>query len=395
MSIRRCEVCQQADRLTKEQITKALTGKRSIKWFAFILHDKDTYTLDDEKANPEHKAGTLKSAHWHIIIVFEDGQQQQIKYVAKWFDVPENYVLKIKSRNVEDAFDYLIHQNAPHKHQYDASEVTANFDYMAYIANNSMFLTRKDEIVSQIAAGVITRANLTHHVSSHEYVEYKTAIETAFDYYDKAHYILDRNLEVIYMQGASGMGKTTLAKYIANQRGMSCFICSIGTDMLDGYAGEAAIVFDDIREDCGLTYDQFLRTLDNNTNSRAKARFKNKNMSSCKLIIISTILPMEELLNRLDPFQREDRKQFRRRCRFLLDVSEDHIISREYDFATDSYINPVKLDNPVKGLIAQTKAKPKLTPTEVSSLLAIPLLPTDSENITSPKIEENDMKSPF
>ena len=85
MSIRRCELVQEQRFLTEEQIEAGLAGRISIKNYAYILHDKDTYTTEDEKKNAERKAGTLKPAHWHLILQFNEGQQQQVKYVAKWF----------------------------------------------------------------------------------------------------------------------------------------------------------------------------------------------------------------------------------------------------------------------------------------------------------------------
>lgn len=384
MSMRRCEIEQQARFLSEEQIIEAITGRRSIKYYAYILHDKDEYTEVDEQKNPEHKSGTLKEPHWHVVLVFFDGQQQQLKYIAAWFKQPTNRVEKIKSRRVEDAFAYLIHQNAPTKHQYDAEEVKANFDYVAFIAQNAMFLDRRDELVAQIASGKITRSNMTKHITTIEWVQYKRAIEDAFEYYDKANFTLDRNLEVIYINGKTGLGKTSLGKNIAKQRGFSCFVSSIGTDMFDGYSNEEVVIFDDIRENCGLTFDQFLKTLDNHTNSRGKSRYRNKNLTFCKMIIIATILPMDELLRRLDPYENEDWKQFRRRCKLYIEMEEEYLVAREYDFETDKYINPTFLENPMKGLIEKTKSEPKMTPQQISDFLATPLLP-DEMNPTKKK----------
>jgi len=384
MSMRRCEIVQQKRYLSEEQITAAISGRRSIKYYAYVLHDKDKYTKEDEKKNPEHKEGLIKEAHWHIILVFFDGQQQQLKYIAAWFKQPTNCVERIKSQRVEDGFSYLIHQNAPDKHQYDASEVKANFDYETFIAQNAMFLDRRDELIAQIESGKITRSNMTNHITSHEYVQYKRAIEDAFDYYDRANFTLDRHLEVIYVDGKSGLGKTALGKNIARQRGYSCFISSIGSDMYDGYANEEVVVFDDIRENCGLTFDQFLKTIDNHTNSRGKSRYRNKNLTFCKMVIITTILPMDEFLDRLDPCQKEDRKQFRRRCRFYITMTEDYMIVKEYDFQSDTYTNETYLVNPMKELIEKTKNEPKMTADEISDFLSVPLLP-DSQN---PKLKK-------
>ena len=394
MSIRRFEIVQRADLLTEEQIIAAFKDKRSVRLYGYILHDKDVYTADDEKADPTHKAGMLKPPHWHIVCDFYNNQQQQIKYVARWFNVPPNMVQKIKSRYIEDAFCYLIHQNAPTKYQYEATEVKANFDYISFIANNSIFLTREDELVAQITTGIITRVNMTQYITPHEYVAYKRSIENAFDYFEKAHHTLDRSLEVVYICGGSGLGKTTLAKYIAKQRNMSCFVASIGTDMLDGYGGEEVIILDDIRAECGLTYDQFLRTIDNHTNARGKARFRNKNMAFCKLIIISTILPMDELMDRLDPSKQEDRKQFRRRCKLYVQVNKDYLLVQEYDFSTDKYTNDTYLVNPVKELIKKASATPKLTGQEISSFLAIPQLPDDQNPVLKKKAKTSPQTPP-
>ena len=49
MSIRRCELVQEQRFLTEEQIEAAINGRNSINKVAYILHDKDTYTEEDEK----------------------------------------------------------------------------------------------------------------------------------------------------------------------------------------------------------------------------------------------------------------------------------------------------------------------------------------------------------
>ena len=393
MSMRRCEIVQDLCFLTEEQIIKAITGRRSINKYAYILHDKDTYTAEDEKKVPTHKAGTLKSPHWHIVLQFYDGQQQQIKYIAKWFGQEERWVQKIKSRNIEDAFTYLIHQNAPKKFQYDPSEVKANFDYVTFIEQNSMFVERLDVIIEQIGNGTITRSNYNQHISIHEYVQYSTEIKKAFDYYDKTITTTDRELEAIFITGGSGTGKTTLAKYIANEKGASCFISSVGQDMLDGYDGEEVIVYNDIRGNCGLAFNEFIQLVDNNTNARGKSRFRNKNLSKCKLVIVTTVLSMEQLLYQLDPRQQEDWKQFRRRFKLLLTVHPEHIQVEQYSFNKDTYINPTKFHNPIKDLIVGAINSPGLSAEEISNFLHIPLLPEPLES--EPKQEREENSNPF
>ena len=106
-------------------------------------------------------------------------------------------------------------------------------------------------------------------------------------------------------------------------------------------------------------------------------------MAFCKLIIISTILPMSELLDRLDPSGQEDRKQFRRRCKLYIEVTEVFLTVKEYDFTSDTYVNETLLMNPIKDLVKQTAAAAKMTPQQISSFLAIPLLPDEHNPIVS------------
>lgn len=58
MKLKICEVCQQAQYLTKEKIEEGVC-KRAIKKYAYVLHDKDTYTKEDEEKEPTHKEGML------------------------------------------------------------------------------------------------------------------------------------------------------------------------------------------------------------------------------------------------------------------------------------------------------------------------------------------------
>ena len=100
---------------------------------------------------------------------------------------------------------------------------------------------------------------------------------------------------------------------------------------------------------------------------------------------------MDELLRRLDPFDKEDWKQFRRRCKLYIQMHEDYLVAREYDFETDTYINDTYLINPMKDLIQKTKSEPKMTPQQISDFLVVPLLPDElkptKKNRKTPKID--------
>lgn len=69
-------------------IITALSHK-SIKEWAYICHDKDTYSEDDE-ANGIGTAGKTKGTHWHI--VGRSDRAIDIVVLANWFGVPANCI---------------------------------------------------------------------------------------------------------------------------------------------------------------------------------------------------------------------------------------------------------------------------------------------------------------
>lgn len=90
--------------------------------YAMILHDKDIFTAEDEQKNAEHKVGTYKKAHYHIIIRFNQ---------AKWntalsndLGIDLNYIEEVK--NFNNALMYLIHYNDTEKTQYNINDVQGN-----------------------------------------------------------------------------------------------------------------------------------------------------------------------------------------------------------------------------------------------------------------------------
>ena len=124
-----------------------------------------------------------------------------------------------------------------------------------------------------------------------------------------------RKLEVLYLTGKSGSGKTTLAKYFSEKLfGYDCFISGSGEDILDGYDMEECIILDDYRADV-FKFAEFLKFIDNHTNSTVKSRFHNKDISNCKLIILTSIIHPEDLYFKDKDEKAEDKEQFFRRLK--------------------------------------------------------------------------------
>lgn len=86
----------------------------------WIIHDKDRYTEDDEKKNPEHKAGTLKKPHVHFFVYFS-GKRTVNGVIMLFSKLNISYVERIECKNAYLA--YMLHLRQEDKHTYEYSEL--------------------------------------------------------------------------------------------------------------------------------------------------------------------------------------------------------------------------------------------------------------------------------
>jgi hypothetical protein len=287
MKVKIFEIMQQVNYLDLPLVQEVLR-KDIIRDYAYILHDKDV-----------KEDGTLKAPHYHIAVRLTEAYE--LKHIAKWFGLDTQYVSKVKGR-WNDLMLYLVHINAPNKHQYPLECVISNFDYSALIKHIDTE-SRKEEIVSKIVAGEIREFNYHKEISGTEYVKFKSVIEKAFQYRTAMLKGASREMDCIYINGDSGTGKTTYAKDLAMKKGYSIFVSSGSNDVLDGYGGEDCIILDDLRPSC-MGLSDLLKMLDNNTSSSVKSRYKNK-VLECKLIVITTTLEIDEFFKNVFAEQTE------------------------------------------------------------------------------------------
>lgn len=341
MKLRRCEVVQQLQYLSIEKIEEVISSKKCIKEYAYIIHDKDT----DEK-------GELKEPHIHLALRFDNGYDT--KHISQWFGITENYISKLKGEWI-DLLKYLIHKNAEDKYQYLEEEVVSNFNYSEEIKKEKKVGRpkkakdeRKEEIINLIAEGEIREYNYNDYITPVEYTKYSKAIKDAFTY-RKDKLIMqgaEREMDCIFITGKPGTGKTTYAKKICKDKGLSYYVSSSTNDILDGYKGQDVLILDDLRPQSMELVD-LLKLLDNNTNSLVKSRFKNK-FIECKMIIITTVLNVEHFYIDIKGSEFEPIEQFKRRCKTYVTLDEDYMYIRPYDAKIKDYGKTYKIDNPVK-----------------------------------------------
>ena len=303
ISAKMCEIVQQVQYLNEETIKNAIASQNCIDKWCYVLHDSDV--KDD---------GTPKEPHWHIYLHFTDSRQ--FDYIAKWFKIEPQYVNKIKGKRFGDAIEYASHHNAPEKYQYPFSTVKANFDYEKAVLKNVADKENTEsisKIITAIDNGEITPYNIVNSLCMADYVKYEKQIKKAFEFRRlRRLQEVNRNMNVIYMYGGSGLGKTTYAKYLAEKQGKSVFICSSENDPFDGYAGQSCVIMDDIRG-TNFKFGDLLKLLDNNTASSIKARYRNVALE-CDLLIITTTKTPTEFYRGVFESHGEEFTQFLRRC---------------------------------------------------------------------------------
>ena len=355
-SVRACEIVSRLNNddgevlFDMDKLSEILKAKSHvISNYAYIIHDKDLYTKADESRNPKHKAGEFKPAHIHLVLKFERSQPQKTKYICKWFNLAENFVSKING-SFEDAVLYLAHINAPDKAQYDVKNITANFDVQSVIANADS-KDKLSSIVDRILSGEIREYNKTTEIDTKllVYPDSLRVIENAFKV--RAEYLQntqsERKTTCIYICGQAGAGKTTLAKKIADTHNMDYFVSSGSNDVLDGYCQQPCLILDDIRPSA-LGLSDLLKLLDPHTACSIKSRYKNKYVN-CSLIILTSVLKIDEFYHNVFEHEDEPINQLKRRCKFYIKMDYDFIKIREWnDFSMEYgkervYINDILL----------------------------------------------------
>ena len=332
-SWRSCEIVQQLEYMSLEDIETGL-DHAAIKDDAFILHDKCT-----------HDDGTPVASHWHILLRFKNPVPTES--ICKWFGIQPHQIEKIKG-SFGDALAYLTHRNKPDKHQYMDEEVHSNFDFAVEAEkalSKKKATQRKEEIIEMIRSGVVREYNYTEYITALEYDKFKRAIDNAFTYRRDTLKSLDRHMNVIYIYGGSGTGKTTYAKQLATNKGLSCYISSGSNDPLDGYKGQDCLILDDIRPGDFLLSD-FLKILDNNTQSTVKSRYKNK-LLECQYLIVTTSFDIPVFFNLLLDSEGESVKQMERRCTLKIQMNTSTMTTYVYQPVSGKYKKVSILKNPV------------------------------------------------
>lgn len=308
MQLRQMEIVTDADKL-KVDIQETCMKYKTIKEWAYILHDKDD-----------------TRPHYHIYLNFGTSSCDT-SMVANWFQVAENFVSKVKGRKT-DMLLYLTHGNdsQKNKHQYSPEEVHANFDFETEIENSKIIGDfKKYSYAEQLK--YINTLPISEKAKAFTQLKKLWELECQTLCLDT-----DRNMDVVFITGKPGAGKTTYAKKMLDKLGYDYCISSSSNDPFQDYLGQRAIILDDLR-DTAFELEDILKLLDNNTKSSVKSRFNNKVFNG-QMIVITSSVPLAYWYRKYKSSNIESLDQLYRRIGTYVNVDKTFIYV--YDDGVDS-----------------------------------------------------------
>lgn len=295
-----------------QDIEKHLTATFPDAEWAYILHDKD-FKVQNVNGRYEYVLdgnGDKIPVEPHVHIAFYFPNPRTPAGLAALMGEPK----EDNGKTVEvfstrwgknNMFAYLIHATDKArqelKHEYDTSAVKANFDYEAFMGRAKDTANANkldiDDIMARIISGDLILKDFFRdgklgdaQVASLFYTNHKAKIDRAIESRYKLQMSSkeEMNLEVIYIQGPAGSGKTTIAKKYAERKYGDYFISGSSNDTTQDYMGEPVAIFDDARPS-DFNASDWLKLLDPyNNKSTVTSRYYNKYLAVDAIILTTT-----------------------------------------------------------------------------------------------------------
>ena len=355
--------------LLNEAMIKDALAHRTIKRWAYICHDRDVYTKQDEADNPKHVAGTVKPKHWHVVIEMGSNQIEVTK-IAQWLGIEPQYVDVAKGKGAFlDCVQYLTHeddkQQSLGKRLYDDSEVVSNFDFRAEIDKriaNKLKYGRDLVLRDQMRYDVLYNGKTLKQCMEEDRIAYMEDIEKLKKL--RMEYISNMappsTRMNYYICGKGGVGKGLISRALARSLYQHLpddadIFFEVGAKgaAFEGYDGQPVIIWNDRR-----AYD-LLQELNGRGNvfnvfdthpTRQKQNIKYGSVNLCHEVnIVNSVQDYEEFLDGLaGEYKRrdgelehsEDKGQSYRRFPFILPLRKDDfdmLINKGFMYDTDEF----------------------------------------------------------
>lgn len=348
---------QRIDKLIRESVSKAKIPKELIE-----------KTVKQQWENAKTKgivlaSGDKKPVHWHVVI--ELTQAYELRLVAKWFNVPQNFIEVPKGKGAFlDCLAYLTHeelsQQAEGKFRYPDEEIHANFDFRKLLKAREESGAKSEE--EQLLYDVMYSGKTLLDAQEENRIFFMNNLDKfkklRFDYIAKRAPMPNFRLNY-YIDGKGGIGKNSASKALARAlypdlAPEECYFEVGGSKVsFDGYDGQPVIIWNDKRS--GSFIREFGReeTFDLFDSHPTRARHNIKYSSICltnEVNIINGVEPYLEFLNGLsgeyfDPrtglsMGSEDKGQAFRRFPIILCLREsdfDVLLNKGVAYGTQEF----------------------------------------------------------
>lgn len=347
-------------------LKKRIQSLNKLTRFALIVHDKDT----DEN-------NKLVKPHVHVMLEFE--APRMITAVAKELDEnPEHFesMTKHSKNGINNGFAYLTHrtENASKKYQYDPSKVIANFDYQSFLEkmkkeigeNRYMGKVGINNLLSDFVNGKLSKTEAKEIAKNSRPGQFAYICrkideseiqmeELKADKWIQEMQTKHEPKRVIWIYGTAGVGKTTLAKMIAENIDKEYFTTGSSRDYFQNYHGEHCVLIDELRPNV-IEYSDLLRMLSPyDYDCNVPSRYHDHRLIANNIIITSPFSPGEyythqrNLNTKVDAFQ-----QLHRRLKYVIqvgplkinlmklisDYSPGKMVNGKYQFPTSPKYEP-------------------------------------------------------
>lgn len=312
--------------------------------YAAILHDKDVGEEDE-----------LIAPHFHA--VFEFKHARSMNEVAKLLnDKPER--IEKWDKRVGNAYAYLIHDTEKAREEgkflYEFNEVKSNFNFEEEMTRVVEEVNRKKNmgdraLLNGILEGKIPAEQAKYQLSGYDFTRLEKKIESvAREYYKRKaeqwkQKMKDegKEVQVIWIYGEAGKGKTRLSRDYASKMTERYFISGSGRDPFQKYNGEEVMILDELRPHT-FDYSDLLKIFDpTNFDAMGASRYYDKPLTAETIIVNSPYNPkafydkIHE--KRMDDKEIDSFEQIRRRLATVICVTSETINEVYFDFSHETY----------------------------------------------------------
>lgn len=334
-----------------DELQETLDKYKTIKRYAWILHDQDVWTEEDE-ANADNDwtiAGQPKPPHIHLVIS-TDKTSQDVEMIAKWLKIPSNFIDLPKGVGAFlDCIQYLTHEEVEQqekgKHLYENELVHSNFDWRKELDDRAFNQAEYGTDLSkfdQMRFDVMYKGKTLGQCEDEDPIllmEKLKALQSARVYYLANKADIPNFRFNFYISGGGGVGKGLMSRGLARVFVPNIkddkdlfFVVGAGNAGFEGYDGQPVIIWDDMRSaeiiralgGIGNVY----KTFDTHpVRSRQNVKF-GSTMLINTINIVNSVEPYEDFLKGLA--KQEDQNQANRRFPFIINLNLKTVDEHEF-----------------------------------------------------------------